>query len=66
VEFDKGAAVELKGRSMKNITLLALAAITLLGLSACNAISGAGQDVSDIGSDVSAGARGVERSIENQ
>ncbi|MBU6183105.1 MAG: entericidin [Verrucomicrobia bacterium] len=51
---------------MKNITLLALAAITLLGLSACNAISGAGQDVSDIGSDVSAGARGVERSIENQ
>lgn len=61
-----GAAVELKGRSMKNITLLALAAITLLGLSACNAISGAGQDVSDIGSDVSAGARGVERSIENQ
>lgn len=66
MEFDKGAAVELKGRSMKNITLLALAAITLLGLSACNAISGAGQDVSDIGSDVSAGARGVERSIENQ
>lgn len=51
---------------MKNITLLVLSAIAILGLTACNAISGAGQDVSDIGRDVSAGARGVERSIQNQ
>ena len=61
-----GTAAELKRLPMKYTTLLALAAITLLGLSACNAISGAGQDVSDIGRDVSAGARGVERSIQNQ
>jgi predicted small secreted protein len=39
--------------------------LVLCALTACNTISGAGQDVSNIGRDVSAGARSVERSIQN-
>ncbi len=44
----------------------ALTAVALLGgsmvLSACGTIAGAGQDVSNIGSDVTGGARQVQRS----
>jgi predicted small secreted protein len=37
----------------------------MCGLSACNTISGVGQDVSAVGRDVSTGARSVQRSIDN-
>jgi predicted small secreted protein len=50
---------------MKNIILLIVAAVVLCSFSACNTISGGGQDVSGVGRDVSAGARSVERSIQN-
>ncbi len=50
---------------MKHLALVALATLALCGPTACNTISGAGQDVSNIGRDVSAGARSVERSIQN-
>ncbi len=60
-----GTAAELKRLPMKYTTLLALAAIALLGLTACNTISGVGQDVSNVGRDVSAGARSVANSIQN-
>jgi predicted small secreted protein len=37
----------------------------MCGLSACNTISGVGQDVSAVGRDVSTGARSIQRSIDN-
>ena len=35
----------------------------MCGLSACNTVSGVGQDVSAVGRDISSGAQGVEQSI---
>lgn len=42
-----------------------IGAALLCGVTACNTISGVGQDVSSVGQDISAGARGVEQSIRN-
>jgi predicted small secreted protein len=50
---------------MSKIVLLLVGAALLCGLSACNPIGGVGQDVSNVGRDVSAGARSVQRSIDN-
>lgn len=50
---------------MSKLILTMLGAAVLVGLSACNTVSGVGQDVSAVGHDVSAGARGVENSIRN-
>ena len=50
---------------MNKIMSLVIGAALLCGLSACNTISGVGQDVGAVGRDVSAGARSVQRSIEN-
>lgn len=47
---------------MKSILLL-VGAVLVIGLSGCNTVSGVGQDVSNVGRDISAGARGVERSM---
>lgn len=43
--------------------LTIVGAAMLVGLTACNTISGAGQDVSNVGRDISAGAQSVEREI---
>jgi predicted small secreted protein len=45
--------------------LLSLLALTLVAvsLSACNTIKGAGQDVSAVGRDVSAGAQAVQKKL---
>ena len=48
---------------MRNILLTLVGAAILVGLSACNTVSGVGQDVSAIGRDVSSGARGVENAM---
>jgi len=48
---------------MTRILLTIVGAALLVGLSACNTVSGVGQDVSAVGRDVSAGARGVENAI---
>jgi predicted small secreted protein len=45
---------------MDKFLLILVGAAMLVGLSACNTVSGVGQDVSAVGRDVSAGARGVE------
>jgi len=50
---------------MSKLLLLLVGAALLCGVSACNTVSGVGQDVSAVGRDVSAGARGVQRAIEN-
>ena len=50
---------------MSKIILLIFGAALLCGLSACNTVSGVGQDVSAVGRDVSSGARSVQRSINN-
>ena len=50
---------------MSKIILLVVAAVSLGGLTACNTISGVGQDVSAVGRDVSSGAQSVERSMRN-
>ncbi len=48
---------------MNKIMSLIVGAALLCGLSACNTISGVGQDVGEAGRDLSAGARSVQRSI---
>lgn len=48
---------------MNKIFLAIIGAALLAGLSACNTVSGVGQDVSAVGRDISSGAQGVERSI---
>jgi predicted small secreted protein len=50
---------------MSKFFLTLLGADLLVGLNACNTVSGVGQDVSAVGRDVSAGARGVESAIRN-
>lgn len=50
---------------MSKMLLLIVGAALLCGLSACNTVSGVGQDVSAVGRDVSAGARGVENAVRN-
>ncbi len=48
---------------MNKIMSLIVGAALLCGLSACNTVSGVGQDVGAVGRDVSSGARSVQRSI---
>lgn len=48
---------------MSKILLLIVGAVALTGLTACNTVSGVGQDVSAVGRDISAGAESVERSV---
>ena len=48
---------------MSKLFLLIVGAAMLGGLTACNTVSGVGQDVSAMGRDISAGAQGVEQSI---
>jgi predicted small secreted protein len=50
---------------MSKLLLTLVGAAILVGLSACNTVSGVGQDVSAVGRDISAGAQGVERGIRN-
>jgi predicted small secreted protein len=50
---------------MSKLLLTLVGAAILVGLSACNTVSGVGQDVSAVGRDLSAGAQGVERGIRN-
>ena len=50
---------------MSKLLLTLVGAAFLVGLSACNTVSGVGQDVSAVGRDISAGAQGVERGIRN-
>jgi predicted small secreted protein len=50
---------------MSKLLSLVIGAALLCGVTACNTISGVGQDVSSVGQDISSGARGVERSIRN-
>ncbi|HLB32779.1 MAG TPA: hypothetical protein VJK54_00950 [Chthoniobacterales bacterium] len=47
----------------KLIISLSLITIALIFMPGCNTISGAGHDVSDIGSGVAAGANSVSRSM---
>lgn len=45
---------------------LIIVGVAMIGaMTACNTVSGVGQDVSAVGRDISAGARGVERGIRN-
>ncbi len=46
---------------MKKLTLLAI--VSLMALSACNTISGAGRDVSALGNAVSDGAQDVQHKM---
>lgn len=48
---------------MNKFILVLLGLAVTAGLTACNTIGGAGQDVSALGRDISAGARGVENEI---
>lgn len=48
---------------MKHLLAILLLAIALTSLSACNTIKGAGQDVSALGRDVSAGANAVQKKL---
>ncbi len=48
---------------MQKLIIALFGAAVLVGLSACNTVTGVGEDVSNIGQDVSAGAEGVARSI---
>lgn len=50
---------------MSKLLLILVGAALVCGLSACNTISGVGQDVSAVGRDVSTGAQSVERSMRN-
>ena len=51
----------LKELKMKKLTLLAI--VSLMALSACNTISGAGRDVSALGNAVSDGAQDVQHKM---
>jgi predicted small secreted protein len=48
---------------MSKLFLLIVGAALLCGVTACNTVSGVGQDVSAMGRDISSGAQGVEQSI---
>lgn len=50
---------------MSKFLLTILGAAALAGLSACNTVSGVGQDVSAVGRDIAGGAQGVESAIRN-
>ena len=50
---------------MKHLFSLLVLSIVATGLTACNTISGAGQDVSAAGREVTKGANAVERKIQN-
>ena len=50
---------------MSKLFLIIVGAATLCGVTACNTVSGVGQDVSAMGRDISSGAQGVEQSIRN-
>ncbi len=50
---------------MKMFLLLILGVACLGGLSACNTVSGVGEDVSVVGEKISAGAERVERRMED-
>jgi len=50
---------------MSKLFLLIVGAALLCGVTACNTISGAGQDISNVGQDIAGGARGVENAIRN-
>jgi hypothetical protein len=50
-----------KELKMKKLTLLAI--VSLMALSACNTISGAGRDVSALGGAVSSGAENVQQKM---
>lgn len=54
---------ENKGIVMKKTVLMTL--IALLGLSACNTIQGAGQDLKSAGEGISDGAHKVKEKISN-
>jgi predicted small secreted protein len=45
--------------AMKHLLLTLIGAVVVCGLAACNTISGIGEDVSGLGSDISAGAEAV-------
>lgn len=48
---------------MSKLLLTLVGAAVLVGLSACNTVSGVGQDVSAVGRDIEGGAQGVERAV---
>ena len=48
---------------MSKLFILILGAAMLCGVTACNTVSGVGQDVSAVGRDISSGAEGVAESI---
>jgi predicted small secreted protein len=48
---------------MKHLLSLLALVIAAVSLSACNTIKGAGQDVSAVGRDVSAGAQAVQKKL---
>lgn len=48
---------------MKKVLLTLVGVALLAGLSACNTVSGVGQDVSNVGRDIEGGAQGVERAL---
>ena len=48
---------------MSKLFLLIVGAALLCGVTACNTVSGVGQDVSAVGRDISSGAEGVAQSI---
>lgn len=48
---------------MKNLLILLVLTLVAVSLSACNTIKGAGQDVSAVGRDVSAGAQAVQKKL---
>lgn len=57
----------ISNTSMKNLILSCVFfAITLTLVTGCNTISGIGRDVSNVGSDVSAGAKAVGRKMGDQ
>lgn len=50
---------------MSKLMIIIVGAAVMAGLSACNTVSGVGQDVSAVGRDIEGGAQGVERAIRN-
>lgn len=50
---------------MIKVLLTIVGAALMVGLSACNTVSGVGRDVSAVGRDISSGAQGVENTIRN-
>lgn len=48
---------------MKNLLAILILAVSTPAFTACNTIKGAGQDVSAVGRDVSAGAQAVQKKL---